>query len=506
MTWTRFAPESGRSSSPCWGDEVIVYAVDLGTTNVKVVRYDDSGRTQAVARQPMHYLRDGDRVVFDPASVFDAVVDLIHRCAADVGGPRDDAIIVVTGQAESLVLVDAAGRLLGPGISWMDERSTVQAREMVEAFDPVEAFARSGEPEPAATWPATKLRWLTAHRPDVMAEARGVHMIKDYVLRRLTGVTVGEETTRGFTYFYDVPARAYWPEMVDFCGIRMDMLPKLVPAGTQIGLVLDEVADTLPAAASYSVNVGALDHFCAMAGTGTYSPGAVSASAGTVLALSVLAADWRFDPSMKVSFHAGLRAGDTVLFSCADSGGVSLSWFQENIATGPSYDALERELSERGHGSEPLFLPYLTGVNPPDFNHAARGAFIDLQLRHDRVDLAYAVMEGVSHLLRRNLDDLSGHDQPVRSVTSAGGGTASAFWNQLKADVTGIELRVPQEREDACRGAAILALAAAGVIDSITDTAALHEPTVHTYRPRTDPSRRLRYDAFDAALRRLYGP
>lgn len=485
---------------------MIVYAVDLGTTNIKVVCFDGAARVRAVVRAPMRYMREASHVEFDPASVFDTVVDLIHRAAATAGSEVDAATIVVTGQAESLVLVDGSGRPVGPGISWMDERSSAQAQEIAEVFDPTASFAITGEPEPTATWPATKLRWLAKHHPDVLVETHRVLMIKDYILLRLSGVAVGEETTRGFTYLYDVPARAYWPEMVDFCGIRVEMLPELVPAGTQVGAVLEAVADTLPAAASYAVNSGALDHFCAMIGTRTYVSGAVNASAGTVLSLSLLAADWRFDPSMKVSFHAGLQPGDTVLFSCADSGGVSLSWFQEQIAVGQSYDALERELRERHFRDAPLFLPYLTGVNPPDFNAAARGAFVDLQLRHDRTDLAYAVMEGVAHLLRRNLEHLVRHGQSVWSVTSAGGGTASAFWNQLKADTTGFELRVPAEPEDACRGAAILALAAAGEIDSIADAAGLDQPSVRTYRPHIGPARAQRYDAFDAALRRLYGP
>lgn len=485
---------------------MIVYAIDLGTTNVKVVRYDAAARAQATVQTPMAYRRDGSHVEFDPAGVFDTVVDLINRAAADAGGGADDAVIVVTGQAESLVLVDSSDRPVGPGISWMDERSTDQAREIAEAFDPAEAFAISGEPEPVATWPATKLRWLAEHRPQMIAEAHRVLMIKDYILLRLTGLAVGEETTRGFTYLYDVPGRAYWPEMVDFSGITLGMLPELVPAGTQLGPIRDDVAQRLPTAVAYTVNAGALDHFAAMVGTGTYAPGAVSASAGTVLALSLLAVDWQFNPGMKVSFHAGLQPGDTVLFSCADSGGVSLNWFQDQIAREQSYEDLERELHEREFRDAPLFLPYLTGVNPPDFNEAARGAFVDLQLRHDGVDLAYAVMEGVAHLLRRNLDDLARHDQDVRSITSAGGGTASAFWNQLKSDVTGLELHVPAEPEDACRGAAILALTAAGRLDSVSDTAGLHQPSARTYSPATDERHRQRYDAFDSSLRRLYGP
>jgi sugar (pentulose or hexulose) kinase len=491
---------------------VLVYAVDLGTTNIKVVLYDEHLHGLAAASAPMKYRRDGARVEFEPDAVFETVIALIGRCAdqAEVRG-TGRAHIAVTGQAESLVLVDVAGQPVAPGISWMDERSVEEAREIAECFEPTPAFATTGEPGPVPTWPATKLRWLARHRPDVLGATRRVLMIKDYLLFRLTGLAVGEETTRGFTYLYDVPGRKYWVEMLEFCGTRIEAMPEVVPAGTDIGPVLTDVADRLPRAASYTVNVGALDHFCAMVGTDSYRPGAVSASAGTVLSLAMLATEWRFDPAMKVSFHPGIRADETVLFTCADSGGVCLAWFQENIATELPYEEFERELWVRGHRDAPLFLPYLTGVNPPDFVADARGAFLGLQLRHDRIDLGYAVMEGVAHLLRRNLDHFAEHGQRADSIVSAGGGTASRFWNQLKADVCGLDFRTPEEPEAACRGAAVLALVAAGAIDSIesacsTDnTAHLHRPAERTSHPRDEAQSAVRYREFETARQRLYG-
>lgn len=483
---------------------MLIYAVDLGTTNIKVVLFDERAQQLAVARDAMRYRRDGVYVEFDPEAVLASVLQLIAECARQAPGTDQDAHIVLTGQAEALVLADADGRPLAPGISWMDERSTIEADEIADRFGTDDAFAVTGQPESVATWPATKLRWFAAHRPELLVAARHVLMIKDFVLFRLTGRAVGEETTRGFTYLYDVPRRRYWNEMVEFCGIRPEMLPEVVPAGTTIGSVRDEILDQLPPATSYSVNVGALDHFCAMLGLSSYAAGAVSASAGTVLALSLIAPDWSFDPADPVSFHPGLRADETVLFTCADSGGVALEWFRESIAGGIPYDALERELRDRDHRGAPLFLPYLTGVNPPDFQPDARGAFLELQLRHDRIDLAYAVMEGVAHLLRRNIDALRGSGQAVDEIVSAGGGTASSFWNQLKADVCGVALRVPDEQEAACRGSAVLALVAAGALISIDDTAALHAPSERVYRPRIDAALAARYDRFDTALTRLY--
>lgn len=486
---------------------MITYAVDLGTTNIKVALYDESLRNLAVARAPMRYRRDGSVVEFDPDGVFDAVVDLIGECARTAGQGRTvRPHIVVTGQAESLVLVDDRGHPVAPGISWMDERSSEEAMEIAERFDASLAFSVTGEPEPVPTWPATKLRWLAKHQPRILGASRHVLMIKDYLIFRLTGVMVGEETTRGFTYLYDVPGRRYWTEMLEFCGTATEAMPDLVPAGTDVGAVLPEVADRLPPAADYVVNTGALDHFCAMIGTDSYRPGAVSASAGTVLSLAMLGTDWQFHPSMKVSFHRGVHPDDTVLFTCADSGGVCLDWFRRSVASPLQYEELERELPGRRHADAPLFLPYLTGVNPPDFAAGARGGFLGLQLRHDRVDLAYAVMEGVAHLLRRNLDYLAEYGQTASSIVSTGGGTASGFWNQLKADVCGLDFHTPEEPEAACRGAAVLALVAAGVIDSVDETAQLHQPQSRTFHPTDRALRAARYSEFDTALRRLYGP
>ncbi|MFV0373616.1 FGGY-family carbohydrate kinase [Microbacterium sp.] len=452
----------------------------------------------------MTYLRQGRRVEFDAEEVFTTTVALINECTRDQPTGEAEACIVVTGQAESLVLLGRRGDPIGPGVSWLDERSAGEAAEIAEHFGADAAFAVTGEPESVSTWPASKLLWVARHDPRLRDATTHVLMLKDYILFRFTGAVVGELTTRGFTYLFDVPGRRYWDAMLDFCQVDRAHLPEIVPAGTDIGDVLPAVEALLPPAASYRVNTGALDHFCAMVGTDSYRPGALSASAGTVLSLSMLPQSWTFDPSMKLSFHAGIRSDETVLFTCADSGGASLTWW-ESVLGGVDFREVESVLTERDTRTAPVFLPYLTGLNPPDFNPAARGAFVDLGIEHDRFDLIFAVMEGVAHLLRRNLDDLATHGHQAEEIVSAGGGTVSTFWNQLKADTCQVELRTPREPEASCRGAAILALAASGRIGSLEDTGHLYQPEVHSYRPRASETLRTRHLAFENALHRLYG-
>ena len=90
---------------------MLVYAVDLGTTNVKVVLYDEHLRQLAVSSAPAVYQRAGDRVEFSAAGLLDLVVDLVGRCAADAGDTAGhDA--VVHGETTSFLY-----RILADGMS-----------------------------------------------------------------------------------------------------------------------------------------------------------------------------------------------------------------------------------------------------------------------------------------------------------------------------------------------------------------------------------------------------
>jgi sugar (pentulose or hexulose) kinase len=476
---------------------MLIYAVDLGTTNLKVALYDECLRRLALSSKAVTYDTRRDRVEFDPQAILADVIGLIGQCAASSGIQTrpHNAVIVLTGQAESLVLAGADLAPVRPGISWLDSRASRPSAEIEAEFTAAEGFRITGQPFPAAAWPASKLRWLAQHEPRSLAAARHVLMIKDYVQLSLTGVAAGESSTRAFSYFYDVAADAYWPAMLEFCGVEPAKLPRIIAPGASVGPVSASMGAALPPAAGYTVNAGALDHFASMAGAGSYSDSVVSESSGTVLSLSFIAPDWKFDPSVLVSFHRGLRRQDIVCFDCADSGGVCLDWFKNNFYPSESYDWLESRLTARPDA--PLFLPYLTGLNPPEYFKEAAGAFVELTLAHDGIDMAYAVMEGVAHLLRSNIDYCEAHLLgAVKGISSTGGGSASAFWSQLKADVCHRTIVVPVETQSVCRGAAVIGLVEAGVLAGLHEAESLAPTRTKVYTPSHDAVHQARYERF----------
>jgi sugar (pentulose or hexulose) kinase len=485
---------------------MLIYSVDLGTTNLKVALFDEQLRRLSLQQTPALYDQARGRVEFNAEAHFGSIVELINRCATESGlaTGAHSAVIALTGQAESFVLTGPEGRSIRPAISWLDERAVAECAEIEKEFSASGAFRITGEPMASPVWPASKLRWLSKHESSELASASHIFMLKDYVQFRLTGVACGEISTRGFSYLFDVQNKRYWDDMVAFSGASLRQLPEIVAPGTVIGAVSRELASDLPPAEKYSVSVGALDHFCSMVGTGSYRPNIMNESAGTVLSISMLTDQWSFDESRRISFHRGIKEDDIVLFSAVDSGGISLEWYRTAIAPQCSHKELERKLNARTFDNAPIFLPYLTGLNAPDYFAGARAAFLDLTLAHDNVDLAYAVQEGVAHILRRNIEHCATSGHPS-GIVSSGGGAQSAHWSQLKANVCNLPVQVPDEREAACRGAAVLALVALGAITRLDEANELCGPAFKSYEPTAGNGiREDRYKRFTNAIEILY--
>jgi xylulokinase len=191
----------------------------------------------------------------------------------------------------------------------------------------------------------------------------------------------------------------------------------------------------------------------------------------------------------------------------------SLRWFRDALAPGEAFGPLVATAESVPAGSGGLFfLPYLTGERSPHPDPLARGAFIGLTLAHDRRHLTRAVLEGVAFGLRDGLDLTTAAGLPAPTqVRASGGGTASALWRQILADVLDAEIATVETTEGAAYGAGLLAGVGAGwwpTVDAATDAVvrvtpmASPGPDAATYAERHAIYREL-YPALEATFPRL---
>jgi xylulokinase len=159
--------------------------------------------------------------------------------------------------------------------------------------------------------------------------------------------------------------------------------------------------------------------------------------------------------------------------------GGALQWFAEQLCRELGtpkksvYDVLNAEASQIAAGSEGLFfLPYLAGERTPHADPDARGSFVGLTLKHTRGHMARAIMEGVTYAMRDSLAIIQEMGVPVRQVRVSGGGSKSALWRQLQADVFGKKVVTINAEQGPAFGVALLAAVGDGAFKNIQQACA----------------------------------
>ena len=428
--------------------------IDLGSTNIKAAIYSEN--MELIDRQslPVEYVRENGFVEFDAVKYVRDLEALLRKMLQEnkITNIRQ---IAFTGQAESLVVLGKDGAPLMNAISWMDERSAAECAVLADRFSPEQCEEVTGQLAVLPTWPATKILWLKHNRPEIYENAATYMLLKDYVVYAFTGIKKADMSIATFSFYFDIYTKTYWQEMLDAIGIRLEQLPELCEPCSVAGALLPEITHRLGLSAPCQINVGTLDHFAGMIGTGNITPGNITLSTGTVMAMAVMCEE----PAPKntgIAMHYGFLPDTHVMLPVAESGGVSLEWFRRSCMPNVDYDQLNCVLSERDT-TQLLFLPYLVGTNAPEFDANATGVFWGLRQEHDAYDMARAVMEGVSFVLRKNCDHMTKAGLTPASIIATGGGSKSAIWCQMQADITGLPVQIPAEKEAACLGAAIIA-------------------------------------------------
>jgi len=155
-----------------------------------------------------------------------------------------------------------------------------------------------------------------------------------------------------------------------------------------------------------------------------------------------------------------------------------------------------------------VMLPFLSGERTPDLPHG-KGVLAGLDTTNmTPAHLYRAAMEGATYSLKHGFDAFVRAGMSFDRIVLTGGGSNSAAWRQLVADVFGLPVDVPTEPEGAAFGAALQALwslgAANGDANSIAAIAEHHVAIAPELSTRPDPTCSAAYaTAYDRFLRHL---
>lgn len=438
----------------------VYLGLDVGTSGVKAVLVNEAGAIVATAAR--------DLVLSHPAPLWseqdpDAWVDATIGAIDDLAAAHQREVshvrgIGLSGQMHGATLLDAKGQPLRPAILWNDGRSHAECVELAQDCPSLHEIA-GNLAMPGFTAP--KLMWVARHEPEVFAKVAKVLLPKAYVRYRLTGEMVEDMSDAAGTLWLDVGRRCWSATILQATGLDVHHMPRLVEGSEVSAHLASDFVRRWGMASGVVVAGGAGDCAASAIGLGAIASGDAFLSLGTSGVLFRVTE--RFAPAPASAVHAfchalpGLWHQMGVMLSAA----ASLAWLATVMATPAS--ALLAPLGEVVDRPSPVkFLPYLDGERTPHNDAAAAGAFVGLRGATGREDLVQAVLEGVAFAARDNLAALGSASSAITEVDLVGGGSRSALWAQICADVLGIPVHSVEEGEvGAALGAARLGRLAA---------------------------------------------
>jgi gluconokinase len=449
-----------------------VLALDVGSSSVRALVYDERGEELEGASVQTEYERGEQRGAVELASdeLVEATKATIERARRDSG---ELAGVGASCFWHSLLAVDRRGRAISPLLTWRDTRSAPQAEQLAGRLDAEAVHARTGCVLHTSYWPA-KLAWLAVERPDVFRQAEHFLSFADYLYLRLLGDSHTSLSMASGTGLLDVNAKCWDEELLDVLGLAPERLPEISdePVGG------DEAwYPALGDGAASNLGAGCVsrDRAALMIGTsGAYRTAYLADRAEPRRGLFCYRLDERrFVEGGSVSDGGNLYAWLEGTLSLSDTSGMA-------------------ELEPDGHGL--TFLPLLGGERSPGWHPRARGAVAGLTFATTALDILQAALEGAAYRIAEIADLMP----EVREVVGTGHGLlANADWMQIFADVLGRSITASAVAEGSARGAAVAALERLGAEPGPAPLGRLYEPREERHRVYTLARERQRqlYDA-----------
>ncbi len=423
--------------------------IDLGTSGIRVALLaPDGSRLHTAQRALPESESDAEgRAEQDPMVWWRLVRELLREVAEQLNGAP--AVIAVDGTSATLLRLDASGRPTHPALMYNDARAT-DTTTILAGVAPAGAAVHS----PSSS--AAKLLWLRRH--EGLSGVRRVLHQADWIAGRLRGRFDVMDENNALKLGYDALQQS-WPEwLADVLGPDAGLLPDVVPAGTPLGPIAPEVAESLHLDPRCRVVAGTTDSIAGFLASGVGDTATGVTSLGSTLVIKQLAPQPVYAPEMGVYSHH-LR-GQWLVGGASNSGGAVLRKYFDDA----TLEHLSAELDpETDSGLDYVPLPR-TGERFPVNDPA-----LDPRLTprpEDDARFLQGILEGIARVERDGYRCLTELGAPrVERIVTLGGGARNTIWNRIRSRILGLPV-TSADNDDAAAGAARLARIGAGLEDA----------------------------------------
>ncbi len=453
--------------------EKYVMALDQGTTSSRVIIFNQKGEIVAKAQSEFQqfYPQNG-WVEHDPNEIlFSEMQSILSVLREGHIDPKKIAGIGITNQRETTVVWDKnTGVPVYNAIVWQCRRTADYCEELKE--EGLGDYIKSTTGLLIdAYFSATKIKWILDNVEGARERAENGDLlfgtIDTWLIWNLTGgkVHVTDYSNACRTMLFDIDKLQWDPFLCEKLGIPMSMLPEVKSSsciyGTCSRFAGIEAIEGIPIAGAIGDQPGALF------GQGCFEKGQAKNTYGTGCFLLMNTGDKRINShsNLLTGIAWGLDGKITYdLEGSAFNAGSVIKWLRDEVEL--IKDARECDIcAEKVDDSNGLyFVPAFTGLGAPYWDMYARGCMIGLTRGINKNHICRAVLESITFQMTDLLEAMM-NDSGIllKDLRVDGGASISDIMMQIQANMTGVNVNRPVNREATALGAAYLAGLATGV-------------------------------------------
>lgn len=462
----------------------VILVLDCGATNVRSIAVDRQGKiiTRAATANA------SDVAVENSAWhqwSLDAILLRFAECCRQIRDELSSCTvrgITVTTFGVDGALVDEHGELLYPVISWKCSR-TAAVMENISRFMPAQQLQQISGVGAFSFNTLYKLIWLKENHPQLLEQAHAWLFISSLINHRLTGEFTTDITMAGTGQMLDIHQRDFSEQILQATGLPRRLFPRLVEAGQKIGTLQSDAANMLGLPGGIPVISAGHDTQFALFGAGAEQDEPVLSS-GTWEILMVRSIQVNTPllshyagSTCELDSHAGLyNPGMQWLAS-----GV-LEWVRKLLWTPETpWQTLIEEARIIPAGAQGVKMRC-------DLLSCQDAGWQGVTLNTTRGHFYRAALEGLTEQLARNLQTLQkiGHFNATELLL-VGGGSRNALWNQIKANMLNIPVKVLDDAETTVAGAAMFGWYGVGEFSSPELARAQVNYQYRYFYPQTEP-------------------
>ena len=414
----------------------IILSVDIGTSSLKAAFIDFSGKLLASGRAAYGSSQAIKRVdTKDWEKAFARCLEYLGEKVPDCSAEG----ICISGNGPTLVPVSGEGEALSP-LFW-NSGETAYPDES-SGYKPASFFL------PHAAW-------FRKNAPDEYARTRLFISSHEWLAHRLGAEAQTVLPQASYEAFY-------WDkEQCRMFDLDPEKFPPFVRSGAVMGTVSSQAALSFPCGnclkSGIPIIAGGPDFITALIGTGAMESGAVCDRAGSSEGINVCVdAPPQADKLKDLRLLPHAREGLWNVGVLIPSSGRLFEWYR--AASGQEARPYEELLTE--------LLP--SRVDPETFIKEYHDQDTSLEtangnqtvLSADKIKRGRAVLCSIGLAVRSAIRKLEASGLSVKEMRVSGGQGKNVRWNQLKADITGVTLMIPEIPDGELAGNAALSAAA----------------------------------------------